>query len=73
MLRRVLEPRSPVVYRPSLIFYPLLCDPLVLEWRPSLSQQVQSEDPVLLEVVDGVGIITLNRPHVYNAMNQDLA
>lgn len=38
-----------------------------------MSQQVQSEDPVLLEVVDGVGIITLNRPHVYNAMNQDLA
>ena len=34
---------------------------------------MQSEPPVLLDVADGVGWITLNRPKAYNALNRDLA
>jgi 2-(1,2-epoxy-1,2-dihydrophenyl)acetyl-CoA isomerase len=33
----------------------------------------QSESPILLDVTDGVGWITLNRPKAYNALNKDLA
>ena len=33
----------------------------------------QSEPAVLLDVTDGVGWITLNRPQAYNAINTDLA
>jgi 2-(1,2-epoxy-1,2-dihydrophenyl)acetyl-CoA isomerase len=33
----------------------------------------QSESPILLDVTDGVGWITLNRPKAYNALNTDLA
>lgn len=33
----------------------------------------QSEPSVLLDVTDGVGWITLNRPKAYNALNTDLA
>jgi 2-(1,2-epoxy-1,2-dihydrophenyl)acetyl-CoA isomerase len=33
----------------------------------------QSDRPILLDVTDGVGWITLNRPKAYNALNRDLA
>lgn len=33
----------------------------------------QGEPPVLFDVTDGVGWITLNRPKAYNALNADLA
>jgi 2-(1,2-epoxy-1,2-dihydrophenyl)acetyl-CoA isomerase len=33
----------------------------------------QSEPPVLLDVADGVGWVTLNRPKACNALNRDLA
>ena len=33
----------------------------------------QNDLPILLDVTDGVGRITLNRPKAYNALNKDLA
>ncbi|HUJ49194.1 MAG TPA: enoyl-CoA hydratase-related protein [Bryobacteraceae bacterium] len=38
-----------------------------------MSQQPQTENAVLLEILDDHAVITLNRPRAYNAMNQDLA
>jgi 2-(1,2-epoxy-1,2-dihydrophenyl)acetyl-CoA isomerase len=38
-----------------------------------LTQPAPSEKAVLLEITDECAVITLNRPHAYNAVNQDLA